>query len=41
MELWADQPRLQFYTGNFLKGGAVYAKHGGLQVLAQKIAAGL
>ncbi|KAJ1296920.1 hypothetical protein BS78_01G338800 [Paspalum vaginatum] len=35
MELWADQPGLQFYTGNFLKGdagkgGAVYAKHGGL-----------
>ncbi|PAN49413.1 hypothetical protein PAHAL_9G447700 [Panicum hallii] len=35
MELWGDQPGLQFYTGNFLKGdvgkgGAVYAKHGGM-----------
>ncbi|CAN6319808.1 unnamed protein product [Urochloa humidicola] len=35
MELWANQPGLQFYTGNFLKGdvgkgGAVYAKHGGM-----------
>ncbi|XP_066387857.1 uncharacterized protein [Miscanthus floridulus] len=35
MELWGNQPGLQFYTGNFLKGdqgkdGAVYAKHGGM-----------
>uniref|UniRef100_A0A3B6GYP1 Aldose 1-epimerase n=1 Tax=Triticum aestivum TaxID=4565 RepID=A0A3B6GYP1_WHEAT len=35
MELWGDQPGVQFYTGNFLKGdegkgGAVYEKHGGL-----------
>ncbi|XP_004959092.1 aldose 1-epimerase-like [Setaria italica] len=35
MELWANQPGLQFCTGNFLKGdegkgGTVYAKHGGL-----------
>ncbi|CAN6300725.1 unnamed protein product [Urochloa humidicola] len=35
MELWANQPGLQFYTGNFLKGdvgkgGAVYAKHAGM-----------
>ena len=35
MELWADQPGVQFYTGNFLKGdegkgGAVYVKHGGM-----------
>ncbi|XP_047084458.1 galactose mutarotase-like [Lolium rigidum] len=35
MELWGDQPGVQFYTGNFLKGdegkgGAVYAKHGGM-----------
>ncbi|CAL4931276.1 unnamed protein product [Urochloa decumbens] len=35
LELWANQPGLQFYTGNFLKGdvgkgGAVYAKHAGL-----------
>ncbi|XP_034584973.1 uncharacterized protein [Setaria viridis] len=35
MELWADQPGLQFYTGNFLKGdegkgSTIYAKHGRL-----------
>ncbi|KAF2939479.1 hypothetical protein DAI22_03g198300 [Oryza sativa Japonica Group] len=35
LELWSDQPGLQFYTGNFLKGdegkgGARYVKHGGL-----------
>ncbi|KAG6531590.1 hypothetical protein ZIOFF_005405 [Zingiber officinale] len=35
MELWADQPGVQFYTGNFLrgvkgKGGAVYEQHAGL-----------
>lgn len=35
MELWGDQPGVQFYTGNFLKGdegkgGAVYEKHGGM-----------
>ncbi|XP_040378354.1 galactose mutarotase-like [Oryza brachyantha] len=35
MELWSDQPGVQFYTGNFLKGeegkgGARYVKHGGL-----------
>lgn len=35
MELWADQPGLQFYTGNMLKGddgkgGAVYPKYAGM-----------
>jgi aldose 1-epimerase len=35
MEIWTDQPGIQFYTGNFLndivgKDGAVYPKHGGL-----------
>ena len=35
MELWGDQPGVQFYTGNFLKsdegkGGARYVKHGGM-----------
>lgn len=35
MELWTDQPGVQFYTGNWLgdlagKDGAVYPKHGGL-----------
>ncbi|KQJ82953.1 aldose 1-epimerase [Brachypodium distachyon] len=35
MELWADQPGVQFYTGNFLKdvkgkGGAVYGQYGAL-----------
>ncbi|KAF0911830.1 hypothetical protein E2562_012318 [Oryza meyeriana var. granulata] len=35
LELWSDQPGVQFYTGNFLKGdegkgGARYVKHGGL-----------
>jgi len=35
MELWADQPGVQFYTGNFLsdvkgKGGAVYGPHAAL-----------
>lgn len=35
MEVWTNQPGVQFYTGNFLndlsgKGGAVYPKHGGL-----------
>ena len=35
MELYTDQPGVQFYTGNFLdgsvtgKGGVVYRKHGG------------
>jgi aldose 1-epimerase len=35
MELWTDQPGIQFYTGNWLgdlagKDGASYPKHGGL-----------
>ncbi|KAG0492619.1 hypothetical protein HPP92_006017 [Vanilla planifolia] len=35
MELWANQPGVQFYTGNFLdhvegKGGVIYEKHDGL-----------
>jgi len=35
LELWADQPGVQFYTGNFLsdvkgKGGAVYGPHAAL-----------
>ena len=35
MEIWTDQPGIQFYTGNYLNGiagkdGAVYPKHGGL-----------
>ncbi|CAL5068228.1 unnamed protein product [Urochloa decumbens] len=35
MELWANQPGVQFYTGNFLdgakgKGGKVYGQHGAL-----------
>lgn len=35
LELWTDQPGLQFYTGNFLKaeqgkGGQVYGVHAGL-----------
>ncbi len=36
MELWTDQPGVQFYTGNFLDGSLVgksekdYLKHGGL-----------
>jgi aldose 1-epimerase len=35
MEIWSDQPGIQFYTGNFLDGipgknGAVYAKNGAL-----------
>ncbi|PUZ47467.1 hypothetical protein GQ55_7G167000 [Panicum hallii var. hallii] len=35
LELWADQPGVQFYTGNFLagvkgKGGAVYGQHAAL-----------
>lgn len=34
-ELWANQPGVQFYTGNFLdhvegKGGVIYKKYGGL-----------
>ncbi|CAL9753781.1 unnamed protein product [Musa acuminata subsp. burmannicoides] len=34
-ELWANQPGVQFYTGNFLnnvkgKGGQIYGKHAGL-----------
>jgi galactose mutarotase-like enzyme len=33
MEIWTDQPGIQFYSGNFLNGvagkkGAVYQKHG-------------
>uniref|UniRef100_A0A0E0AZE3 Aldose 1-epimerase n=1 Tax=Oryza glumipatula TaxID=40148 RepID=A0A0E0AZE3_9ORYZ len=35
LDIWADAPGVQFYTGNFLngivgKGGAVYGKHAGL-----------
>jgi aldose 1-epimerase len=35
MEVWSNQPGIQFYTGNFLdgvpgKGGAVYQKNGAL-----------
>ena len=35
LELWADQPGVQFYTGNFLldvvgKGGKVYGQYGAL-----------
>ncbi|MFM7052392.1 MAG: aldose epimerase family protein [Planctomycetota bacterium] len=35
MQIWSDQPGIQFYTGNFLdgipgKGGAVYQKNGAL-----------
>jgi aldose 1-epimerase len=35
MELWANQPGVQFYTGNFLKdvkgkGGSVYGQYGAL-----------
>ena len=35
MEIWTDQPGIQFYTGNYLndivgKSGAVYPKHGAL-----------
>ena len=35
LELWADQPGVQFYTGNFLqdvkgKGGSVYGQYGAL-----------
>ncbi|PKA51313.1 aldose 1-epimerase [Apostasia shenzhenica] len=35
LELWSDQPGVQFYTGNFLKGvkgkgGAIYRKHSGM-----------
>lgn len=35
LNIWADAPGVQFYTGNFLdgivgKGGAVYGKHAGL-----------
>ncbi|KAK8951135.1 hypothetical protein KSP39_PZI003013 [Platanthera zijinensis] len=35
LELWSNQPGVQFYTGNFLdhvegKGGAVYEIHDGL-----------
>ena len=35
MEVWSNQPGVQFYSGNFLndiagKGGTVYPKHGGL-----------
>jgi len=35
MEVWSNQPGIQFYTGNFLDGipgkdGAVYAKNGAL-----------
>jgi aldose 1-epimerase len=42
MELFATEPGVQFYTGNFLdgtvkgKGGAVYAKHGGFCLETQK-----
>jgi aldose 1-epimerase len=36
MEVWCDQPGVQFYAGNFVdargtgKGGATYGKRGGL-----------
>lgn len=35
MEIWTDQPGIQFYSGNWLgdlagKGGAFYPKHGGV-----------
>lgn len=42
MELLADQPGVQVYTGNYLdgsltgKGGAVYRKHGGICLETQK-----
>jgi aldose 1-epimerase len=41
MEIWADQPGVQFYTGNFLndvpgKRSTVYPKHGGLCLETQK-----
>lgn len=42
MELFATEPGVQFYTGNFLdgsvkgKGGAVYAKHAGFCLETQK-----
>jgi len=43
MEVWSDQPGLEFYTGNFLpdqdglegKGGARYKKWGGLCLMTQ------
>jgi aldose 1-epimerase len=40
IELWADQPGVQFYTGNFLKGdegkdGVRYPKYGGLCLESQ------
>lgn len=41
MTIHADQPGIQFYTGNFLndvpgKGGAVYPRHGGFCLETQK-----
>jgi aldose 1-epimerase len=42
LEVYTDQPGLQFYTGNFLngtnvgKGGAVYRQYGGFCLEAQK-----
>lgn len=42
MEIWNDEPGLQFYTGNFLdgsfegKGGAVYEKNNGFCLESQK-----
>lgn len=42
MEIWNDEPGLQFYTGNFLDGsftgkrGAVYSKHSGFCLESQK-----
>lgn len=42
LEIVADQPGVQVYTGNYLdgtltgKGGAVYAKHGGICLETQK-----
>ncbi len=41
MEIWTNQPGIQFYTGNFLddvpgKQDAVYAKHGGFCLETQK-----
>lgn len=42
MEIWNDEPGIQFYTGNFLdgsfegKGGAVYEKNNGFCLESQK-----
>ena len=42
MEIWNDEPGIQFYTGNFLAGafagkdGFVYQKNGGFCLESQK-----